>query len=674
MAYDPSEGLINGANLVGGLVAQGQKTAGYVDGMFDAHARRAAGDAIANGDNNTAAGLLGARGFLDEAQALKDRAAASSTLSSINSKDFGAAKTTAAAAGDPALLNTATTAEQADRTARTAWMAHAADALLQIKDPARRQAALESQIKPTLKAMGLSDDQLASIGAQSLTDEGLQTFKATLGQMGKLDIQKLDDGSIVGIDQAGGVKILHQGAAKGVVVGKNVINPVTGEVIYEGPNLEKLGADETLVDAGGGSGAAAPRNERNHNPGNIEDGTFAQSLPGYAGTDGRFAKFDSPEAGAKAQVALLGSYGKRGINTVSGIINRWAPPSDNNPTDDYVKFVADKVGVKPDQKLDMTDTGTLSDIASAIKAFEGSGKSASNSSARVLAVGKDKGDDGNLSDDAVEQAAERYIVNGALPPMGQGKTGTQNRDKILNKAAEMEKSTGRTGAEAVAAWSGVKGNVAALSKLTQTRSMVESFESTARKNADLMLSLAPKGGGQTGAPVVNRWLQAGRKQIAGDPDVANFDIALGTFADEYAKIVSGATGSQGSTDASRKEAYDRLSKYATQSQLQGGIATMKKEMANRIESMKEQEAAAKAAISGGTGAPKPAATVAPRPEGWSKLLPAPQLATAKKYAGATAPGGSQQNPFVPTSQAQFDHLASGQWFINPADGHPMMKK
>jgi hypothetical protein len=276
-------------------------------------------------------------------------------------------------------------------------------------------------------------------------------------------------------------------------------------------------------------------------------------------------------------------------------------------------------------------------------------------------------DDGSLSDDAVEQAAERYLANGTLPPFGMGKTGTANRDKVLNKAAEMEKATGRTGAEAVADWAGVKANTAALAQLTKTRSMVESFENTAKKNADLMLQLAPKGGGQTGMPVVNRWLQVGRKQVAGDADVSNFDIALGTFADEYAKIVSGATGAQGSTDASRREAYDRLSKYATQGQLAGGIATMKKEMANRIESLKDQEAAARAAIIGKPAAPH-SASLAPL-----SGATAAQEAARARFQNSGARAGDRANPFVPRTQKEFDGLKAGDWFLNPKDGQLLQK-
>lgn len=127
-----------------------------------------------------------------------------------------------------------------------------------------------------------------------------------------------------------------------------------------------------------GSDAGQPRNMRNNNPGNIEDGPFAKGLPGYKGSDGRFAIFDSPDAGKNAQVALLGSYGQRGFNTVSKIINRWAPPSDNNPTSQYVQFVAQKLGVSPDQPLDLNNPQVASAVADAIQQFEGGAQSASN--------------------------------------------------------------------------------------------------------------------------------------------------------------------------------------------------------------------------------------------------------------------------------------------------------
>ena len=112
-----------------------------------------------------------------------------------------------------------------------------------------------------------------------------------------------------------------------------------------------------------------PRGIRNNNPGNIEDGNFARSIPGYKGTDGRFAVYDSPEAGNAAHATLLGSYGRKGLNTVEGVVGRWAPPSENN-TGAYAKFVAQRLGVDPRAPLDMNDPKVLSSMAAAMGEHE----------------------------------------------------------------------------------------------------------------------------------------------------------------------------------------------------------------------------------------------------------------------------------------------------------------
>ena len=112
-----------------------------------------------------------------------------------------------------------------------------------------------------------------------------------------------------------------------------------------------------------------PRGIRNNNPGNIEDGSFARSIPGYKGTDGRFAVYDSPEAGNAAHATLLGSYGRRGLNTVDGVVGRWAPSSENN-TGAYARFVAQRLGVDPTAPLDMNDPKVLSSMAAAMAEHE----------------------------------------------------------------------------------------------------------------------------------------------------------------------------------------------------------------------------------------------------------------------------------------------------------------
>lgn len=139
-------------------------------------------------------------------------------------------------------------------------------------------------------------------------------------------------------------------------------NPSSGPLIAPAP---------TLTNTPGDINPRLPRGLRNNNPGNIEDGAFARSLPGYAGSDGRFAKFETTQHGLGAIDHLLSNYGSNhGVNTISGIVNRWAPASDNNNVSAYANFVANKVGVKPGDKIDLNDPGVRQKLAMAMGEFE----------------------------------------------------------------------------------------------------------------------------------------------------------------------------------------------------------------------------------------------------------------------------------------------------------------
>lgn len=152
-------------------------------------------------------------------------------------------------------------------------------------------------------------------------------------------------------------------------------NPQTGErvVLQNGQWVPLEAAPQAptpAIEAQPGNrqaSGAQPRGIRNNNPGNIEDGPFARSLPGYAGSDGRFARFETPEAGNQAAPRLLASYVQRGFNTPNSIINRWAPPSDNNPTQAYASYVAQRLGIGPD---DVVSEAQIPLLAQAISEFE----------------------------------------------------------------------------------------------------------------------------------------------------------------------------------------------------------------------------------------------------------------------------------------------------------------
>jgi len=91
-----------------------------------------------------------------------------------------------------------------------------------------------------------------------------------------------------------------------------------------------------------------PKGIRNNNPLDIR--VSGDEWQGKTGDDGEFFQFESPVFGIRAAARTLRTYReKHGLNTVSGIINRWAPPSENL-TGSYIESVANKI------KLDAHET------------------------------------------------------------------------------------------------------------------------------------------------------------------------------------------------------------------------------------------------------------------------------------------------------------------------------
>jgi hypothetical protein len=94
-----------------------------------------------------------------------------------------------------------------------------------------------------------------------------------------------------------------------------------------------------------------PRGLRNNNPLNIEAGDFTKGQPGFVGSDGRFARFETPDQGIAAASKLLDTYeSKYGLNTPAGIIGRWAPQGENNSAA-YAAAVAKKLGIGPNDPI-----------------------------------------------------------------------------------------------------------------------------------------------------------------------------------------------------------------------------------------------------------------------------------------------------------------------------------
>jgi hypothetical protein len=96
----------------------------------------------------------------------------------------------------------------------------------------------------------------------------------------------------------------------------------------------------------------APLGIRNNNPGNLRPG-------------GNFAQYPDMQTGLTALDNNLQSYGKQGVNTISGVISKWAPPNEND-TNGYIKEVSQRLGVGPNQKIDLTNPLVRQSISTAI--------------------------------------------------------------------------------------------------------------------------------------------------------------------------------------------------------------------------------------------------------------------------------------------------------------------
>ena len=110
------------------------------------------------------------------------------------------------------------------------------------------------------------------------------------------------------------------------------------------------------------------RGERNNNPGNIREYANDPHWQGERATDDdpAFEEFDTPEDGIRALAKVLLSYQrKHGLRTVRQMIDRWAPPNENN-TGAYVDAVARDMGVLANSDVDLESALRLFDMCKAI--------------------------------------------------------------------------------------------------------------------------------------------------------------------------------------------------------------------------------------------------------------------------------------------------------------------
>lgn len=126
-----------------------------------------------------------------------------------------------------------------------------------------------------------------------------------------------------------------------------------------GKRLHDWVAEKTGIELPRGDGyKSLPRGVRNNNPGNLNFANQAGATK-EGGENGRFAVFGSMQEGAAALYRQLQLYMKRGTNTLSGIVNKYAPAGDNNNVGAYISALMKATGKGAHEAIDSGDTGTI---------------------------------------------------------------------------------------------------------------------------------------------------------------------------------------------------------------------------------------------------------------------------------------------------------------------------
>ena len=223
---------------------------------------------------------------------------------------------------------------------------------------------------------------------------------------------------------------------------------------------------------------------------------------------------------------------------------------------------------------------------------------------------------GALTPDSITNAAARYNIDGTLPPLGMGKAGANMRSQILNEAAVQAKGSGVSAEDQRIAQIGNAVNKSSLAQLGKSEAMVGAFEKNFNRNADLALKQSTVVD-STGVPIVNSWINAGKRSVTGDPKLSAYDAAIKATVNEYAKIISGSMGNTATALGEIKKVNDLLAAAQTPEQVAAVIGMMKQETQNRMTGFKEQKAELTSGMKGKKNNANPSSPSVAPPSGFT---------------------------------------------------------
>ena len=114
----------------------------------------------------------------------------------------------------------------------------------------------------------------------------------------------------------------------------------------------------------------ASRGIRNNNPLNIRRSKDKWVGMRKVQTDKGFVQFTRRVYGYRAAFVLLRNYIGKGRDTIGKIIAKWAPSSDGNDTQSYIRYVSTTTGIDASHALKFEDKDDLVEIVRSMAHME----------------------------------------------------------------------------------------------------------------------------------------------------------------------------------------------------------------------------------------------------------------------------------------------------------------
>ena len=137
----------------------------------------------------------------------------------------------------------------------------------------------------------------------------------------------------------------------------------------------------------------------------------------------------------------------------------------------------------------------------------------------------------------------------------------------------------------VSGTAGTKAETSALGAQTKQYEAAKTFSNTFDENAKMALEFSDNTA-RTKSPMVNQLIQSWQTSGVQDPELKAFKNVNETVVNEYAKIMSGSTGSSAVSVGAAKHAREMLGTADSKEAYARGLQTLRQEADNRLESFK----------------------------------------------------------------------------------------